>query len=137
MSKFMFVFRGGPIIPNRLAPVELQTHLHKWADWIGVLAKEGHHVGGNPLENHGRTIRGPDRTICEGSNAGLRDVITGNLVIEASSLEAATALAMACPVFEVDGSVEVWPLPAEAKEEAVALNGAARAEAPALQREFA
>jgi hypothetical protein len=136
MSKFMFVFRGGPIIPNRLAPGELQSHLRKWADWVGVLAKEGHHVGGSPLENHGRTIRGAGRTICEGSQAGTRDVITGNVVVEADSLEAATELAMACPVFEVDGSVEVWPLPAEA-EEAVALNRAARVEAPVLQRELA
>jgi hypothetical protein len=113
MSKYMFVFRGGPIIPNRLSPVELQSHLRKWADWVGVLAKEGHHVGGNPLENEGRTIRGSGRTVCDGTQAGLRDVVTGNVVIEAPSIEAATELAMACPVFDVDGSVEVWPLPAE------------------------
>jgi hypothetical protein len=112
MSKYMFVFRGGPIIPNRLSPSELQGHLRKWADWVGVLAKEGHHVGGNPLENEGRTIRGAGRTVCDGTQAGLRDVITGNVIIEASSIEAATELAMACPVFDVDGSVEVWPLPA-------------------------
>lgn len=72
--------------------------------------------------------------MCEGTQAGLRDVITGNVVIEASSLEAATELAMACPVFEVDGSVEVWPLPAEAAD-AAAID-AARSEG-ALRRELA
>ena len=125
MSKFMFVFRGGPVIPHRLAPSELQVHLRKWADWVGVLAKEGHHLGGSPLENQGRTIRGAGKTVCDGTDAGLRDVITGNVVIEADSLEAATELAMRCPVFDVDGSVEVWPLPAET----VAAAGAA-AETP-------
>jgi hypothetical protein len=111
MSKFMFVFRGGPIIPNRLSPMELQTHLRKWADWVADLAREGHHLGGNPLENQGRTIQGAHKTVRDGTSAGLKDVITGNVVIDAPSLEVATALAMQCPVFEVDGSVEVWPLP--------------------------
>lgn len=129
MSKFMFVFRGGPIIPNRLDPLELQSHLRKWADWVGVLAKEGHHLGGNPLENEGRTIRGAGRTVCNGTQAGLSDVITGNVVIEAPSLEAATELAMACPVFEVDGSVEVWPLPAIESQ-----TGAAQPQGEGLRR---
>lgn len=123
MSKYMFVFRGGPIIPNRLSPMELQGHLRKWADWVGVLAKEGHHVGGNPLENEGRTIRGAGRTVCDGTQAGLRDVITGNVIVEAASIEAATELAMACPVFDVDGSVEVWPLPAGEETNAAAPHG--------------
>jgi hypothetical protein len=131
MSKYMFVFRGGPIIPNRLSPTELQGHLRKWADWVGVLAKDGHHVGGNPLENEGRTIRGPERTVCDSTQAGLRDVITGNVIVEAASIEAATELAMACPVFDVDGSVEVWPLPAGADE------AAAAREEPARRREMA
>jgi hypothetical protein len=114
MSKFMFVFRGGPIIPHRLSPHDLQVHLRKWADWVGDLARDGHHIGGSPLENRGRTIRGSGKTVCEGPDAGLRDVITGNVVVEAPTLQAATELAMACPVFDVDGSVEVWPLPDDA-----------------------
>jgi hypothetical protein len=115
MSKFMFVFRGGPIIPNRLSPMELQSHLRKWADWMGELAKEGHHLGGSPLENQGRTIQGAAKTVCDGTHAGLKDVITGNVIVEAATLEAATDLAMQCPVFEIDGSVEVWPLPPAAE----------------------
>ena len=111
MAKYMFVFRGGPIIPHRLTPQELQVHLRKWADWVGGLAKEGHHVGGSPLEARARTIQGPDRTVSDAAQAGLRDVITGNVVVEAETIEAATELAMACPVFDVAGSVEVWPLP--------------------------
>lgn len=111
MAKFMFVFRGGPIIPNRLSPQELQFHLRKWADWVGDLAKEGHHIGGSPLEARAKTIHGAERTVSDAAQAGLRDVITGNVVIEADTIEAATELAMACPVFDVDGSVEVWPLP--------------------------
>ncbi|MCE9522137.1 MAG: YciI family protein [Alphaproteobacteria bacterium] len=114
MSKFMFVFRGGPVMPQRLAPQELQLHLRKWSDWVGTLAREGHHVGGSPLENQGRTIHGASRTVFDGPQAGMKDVITGNVIVEAASLEAATELAKACPVFELNGSVEVWPLPNEA-----------------------
>ena len=53
MSKFMFVVRGGPIIPQRMLPDELQSHLRKWSDWVGTLAKDGCHIGGSPLENRG------------------------------------------------------------------------------------
>jgi hypothetical protein len=114
MSKFMFVVRGGPIMPQRLSPDELQSHLRKWSDWVGTLAKEGCHIGGSPLENRGRTIHGAERTVFEGPQMGLKDVITGNVIVEAASLEAATEMAKACPVFDISGSVEVWPLPSEA-----------------------
>ena len=50
----------------------------------------------------------------EGPQMGLKDVITGNVIVEAPSLEAATEMAKACPVFDIEGSVEVWPLPSEA-----------------------
>jgi len=34
-------------------------------------------------------------------------MVTGTMLIVAESLEAATAIALGCPVYEFDGSVEV------------------------------
>jgi hypothetical protein len=107
MPKYMLIFRGGaPEIPD-LSATEMGTHLRKWYAWAGELAKAGRHSGGQPLDNTGRTIRGPQRTVTDGPYAESKDLVTGSLVIEATSLEEATELAMDCPVFELGGSVEV------------------------------
>ena len=110
MPKYMFIFRGGaPEIPD-LSPTEMEAHLRKWYAWAGELAKAGRHTGGQPLEGMGKTIRGRNRTVTDGPYAESKDLVTGSLVIEASSLEEATELAMDCPVFEFGGSVEVMRL---------------------------
>jgi hypothetical protein len=107
MPNYMFIFRGGaPEIPD-LSPTEMATHLRKWYAWAGELAKAGRHSGGRPLDNTGKTIRGRQRTVTDGPYAESKDLVTGSLVIEATSLEEATELAMDCPVFELGGSVEV------------------------------
>jgi hypothetical protein len=108
MSKFMYVFRGGAFVTPGLSPTDLQTHLNKWRAWVGALSQAGHaQAGGHPLQNAGKTIRGRDRIVTDGPYAESKDLVTGNLVVEAASLEQATELARDCPVYEFDGSVEI------------------------------
>src|SRR4029434_5693504 len=103
MPKYMFIFRGGePEIPN-LSPTEMEAHLRKWYAWAGERAQSGRYAGGQPRDGMGKTIRGRNRTVTDGPYAESKDLVTGSLVIEASSLEEATELHMACPVFEFDG----------------------------------
>ena len=107
MPKFMYIFRGGaPEIPG-LSPTAMQAHLKKWYAWADALAKAGRHIGGYPLDDGGKTIRGRDRVVTDGPYAESKDLVTGSLVMEAASLEEATELAHDCPVFEFGGSVEV------------------------------
>jgi hypothetical protein len=111
MPKFMYIFRGGAFVTPGLSPTEMQTHLSKWAAWVGELVKEAkHRGGGHPIQNAGTTIRGRDRKVTDGPYAESKDLVTGNLIIEMPSLEAATAAAHECPIFEMDGSVEVRPI---------------------------
>jgi hypothetical protein len=107
MAKFMFVFRGGAFVEKGLSPSALQEHLKLWTGWVGELARKGHHLGGNPVLPGGRTIRGKSKAVTDGPYAELKDLVTGNLVIDAASLDAATELAKGCPIFLFDGSVEV------------------------------
>jgi hypothetical protein len=106
MPKFMYIFRGGAFV----SPTEIQTHLAKWGTWVGALVKEGHHRGGHPTQNTGKTIRGGDRKVTDGPYAESKDLVTGNLIVEMASLELATTAAHQCPIFEFDGSVEVRPI---------------------------
>jgi hypothetical protein len=88
----------------------MQRHLDKWYAWAGSLAREGRHSGGQPLDHGGKTVRGRDRVVTDGPYAESKDLVTGSLVLTATSLEEATALALGCPVFEFGGSVEVRPV---------------------------
>ena len=108
MAKFMFIFRGGGIATPGVSPSELQAHLTKWREWMDGLVKSGHPLErGGALQNAGRTVRGRERAMTDGPFAESKDMVTGSVVIEASSLDEAAQLARGCPVFLYDGSVEV------------------------------
>jgi hypothetical protein len=111
MAKFIFVFRGGAYAEKGLSASTMQDHLKLWGAWIGELAKQGHQPAGHPVKHdEGRTIRGKSKVVTDGPYAELKDLVTGNLAIEAASLDAAVDLALGCPIFKYDGSVEVRPV---------------------------
>jgi hypothetical protein len=112
MPKFMFIFRGGGYATSGPhSPTEVQQHLAKWNTWTNELLASGRLVGGQPLEHPatGTTIRGRDRVVTDGPYAESKDLVSGTVIVEAASLQAATELARGCPIFEFDGSVEVRP----------------------------
>jgi hypothetical protein len=111
MARFLFVFRGGGFVEKGLSPADLGAHLQKWTDWLAELSKKGHQRdGGHPLQNAGKTVRGGAKAVTDGPFAEAKDMVTGTLIVSADSLEAATTLALGCPVFEFGGSVEVRPI---------------------------
>jgi len=110
MAKFVYVFRGGAFVEKGLSAAALQDHLKLWGAWMGEMAKQGHQHAGHAVQHDGRTIRGKNRVVTDGPYAELKDLVTGNLLIEAESLDVATELARACPIYLYDGSVEVRPV---------------------------
>lgn len=113
MAKFMYIFRGGGYAtPGLLSATEIQQHLAKWNTWTNGLLAAGRHAGGQPLEYPvtGKTLRGRDRVVTDGPYAESKDLVSGTLVVEAASLDEAAELARDCPIFELDGSVEVRPV---------------------------
>lgn len=108
MAKFLLIFRGGASSLNpQLSPSELQAHLAKWTAWMKGLREAGANPGGQPLRRDGKSLRGRDKVVTDGPFAESKDLVTGTLVIEAAAIDAAVELAGACPIFEIDGSVEV------------------------------
>src|SRR5262245_58497036 len=110
MRKFLYVFRGGGYATQGvLSPTEIQQHLAKWNAWTDGLLKAGRHAGGHVLEYPaaGKTLRGRDRVVTDGPYAESKDLVSGTLVVQAASLEEAAELARGCPIFDLDGSVEV------------------------------
>ena len=73
--------------------------------------KAGHaETGPGPLQNGGRVVRGSAKAVTDGPYAEAKDLVSGILLISASSLDAAVEIARGCPIYEYDGSVEVRPL---------------------------
>jgi hypothetical protein len=113
MAKFMFIFRGGGYAtPESLSPTELQAHLARWNAWTNELLAAGRLAGAHPLDHPptGKTVRGRERVVTDGPYAESKDLVSGTVIVEAASLEAASDLARGCPIFELDGSVEVRPV---------------------------
>jgi hypothetical protein len=110
MAKFIYVFRGGAFLEKGLSATAMQDHLKLWGTWMGELAKQGHKPAGEAVHEGGRTIRGKNKVVSDGPYAELKDLVTGNLAIEAASLDEAARLAMGCPIYIYDGSVEVRPV---------------------------
>jgi hypothetical protein len=109
MAKFVFVFRGGAAEKPGMSPAEMAAHVRKWYAWSDALAAAGHAPRGQPLDPGGKTVRGTDRVVTDGPYAETKDLVTGSIILEAESLDAAVELAHGCPVFDLGGSVEVRP----------------------------
>ena len=108
--KFMLIFRGGAVSRGDLSPSELQAHVARWYAWSDELARQGRRNAGTPLDSSGATVRGRDRVVTDGPYAESKDLVTGSMVIEASSLDDVVEVARTCPTYEYDGSVEVRPV---------------------------
>jgi hypothetical protein len=111
MNRYVLLFRGGAVVHKELAPAELGAHLEKWRTWLEKLAANGQSEPNGPrLHLTGQTIRGKKRAVTDGPFAEAKDMVTGQVVVRAESLPAASEIAMGCPIYEYDGSVEVRPI---------------------------
>jgi hypothetical protein len=108
MSEFVYLYRGGET--NR-SPERMQQQMQKWMAWFKELGDQGHVKDlGHPLERAGKLVKGKQKTITDGPFAEAKDVIGGYTLIEARDLEQAVELSKGCPIFEVEGGVEVRPV---------------------------
>lgn len=108
MSEFLYLYRGGE---NDRSPERMQETMQKWVSWLKDLAEQGHLKDqGQPLERAGKVVKGTRKTVTDGPYAETKDVIGGYTLIEARDLDEAVELSRGCPIFEVDGGVEVRPI---------------------------
>lgn len=108
MSQFVYLYRGGDA---GRSPERMQEMMQKWMAWLKELGEKGHIKDqGQPLERTGKLVKGKQKTVTDGPFAEAKDVVGGYTLIEARDLEQAVELSKGCPIFEVDGAVEVRPV---------------------------
>ncbi|MEO8877145.1 MAG: YciI family protein [Polyangiaceae bacterium] len=107
MSEFLFLYRGGRRMSEASAQ-EMQETMQKWMVWMKGLGEKGHlKDAGHPLDSTiGKTVKGQKKTVTDGPYAE-KDLVGGYSIITAKDLGQATELTAGCPIFEVDGIVEV------------------------------
>ncbi|MFO7603054.1 MAG: YciI family protein [Gammaproteobacteria bacterium] len=100
MSQFVFVYLGGNQPSN---PEEAGKHFEKYMQWLSSLG-DAVVIPTIPLKDT-NTV-GSDGTVREGGSSSM----SGFSIIKADSMEAALAIAQACPFLEIGGSLEVSEL---------------------------
>lgn len=108
MSEFVFLYRGGEA---GRSPERMQQMMQKWMTWLKELGQQGHIKDqGQPLERTGKLVKGRQKAVTDGPFVEAKDVVGGYTLIEALDLAQAVELSKGCPIFEVDGAVEVRPV---------------------------
>src|SRR5881409_2350550 len=65
---------------------------------------------GTKRTNTGKLVKGKQKTVTDGPFAETKDIVGGYTLIEARDLDQAVELSKGCPIFEVEGAVEVRPV---------------------------
>jgi hypothetical protein len=113
MSQFLYLYRINPAERQAAmgTPEQAQQNMQRWMAWMKDLDAQGALKDrGQPLEQSGRTVRGPQKTVTDGPYAEAKDVVGGFSIVEARDLDHAVELSHGCPILATGGAVEVRPV---------------------------
>ncbi|MEO5890781.1 MAG: YciI family protein [Ferruginibacter sp.] len=111
MKEFLFIFRTAYDVQQLPpSPEQMQATMKAWQDWLGGIAAQDKLVtAGNRLESGGNMVK-PNNIVTNGPYVEIKEAIGGYSMIRAASLDEATEIAKGCPIFAVNGTVEVRPV---------------------------
>lgn len=105
LKDFMLLFRMD-ITVEQPTPQQIGEMQRGWGGWIGGIAAQAKLVSTNRLGFDGREID-PGKVVSNGPNKVGTKTISGYLVLKATDMDEATAIAIDCPILAAGGSVEV------------------------------
>ncbi len=104
----MYLFRGG-MAGEHAADVP-KDHMQKWMQWMESLTEKGIMVGGEPLMPMGKQVNGSKKLVTDGPFIEAKELVGGYLIVNAKDINEAVEFSKGCPIFEVDGKLEVRPI---------------------------
>ena len=108
MEKFMFLFRGG-MEPDHHAKLPAD-HMQRWMNWMKSLGEKGILVGSAPLQHTGKQVNGKKKVVTDGPFIEAKEIVGGYLIVNAKDINEAVEISKGCPIFELDGKLEVRPI---------------------------
>lgn len=106
MKEFMMIFKSAPMGNYQPSPEEIQASVKQWQDWIGGIAAQGKFVSTSQLGFESRIVKSGS-VITDGPFAEVKEIVGGNLIVKAGSIDEAAEMAIGCPIFNYGGHVEV------------------------------
>jgi hypothetical protein len=107
MKEFLLVFRNDSKTQSQASPDEMQARLKLWMDWIGGIAAQNKLVNrGNRLEASGKVLK-KNNVVTDGPYTEIKELVGGYTIIKADSYNEAVELSKGCPIFQMDGNVEI------------------------------
>src|SRR5579872_2165258 len=111
MEKFMYLFRGGENhAHNANDSKTAQENMQAWMQWMGGLQQKGILVAGEPLQPTGKQVNGAQKVVTDGPFVEAKEMVGGYLIVNAKDINEAVEISKGCPIFEVDGKLEVRPI---------------------------
>ncbi|UII23984.1 YciI family protein [Fulvivirga ligni] len=107
MDNFLLLIRENIAEANQLTEEQMQQEIEAYTQWVESLGSQC--LGGDPLDNYGKYMT-KDSIESDGPFIESKEVITGYILVQAESLEAAVELSKTCPVFQSNGALEVRPI---------------------------
>lgn len=110
MNKYMLAFWNS--IPAeedfaQMSPETIQAEIEKWNNWIGGIAAQGKMIATEGLYPTGKTVSGSSHVITDGPFTEGKEIIGGFMILTADSIDEAIELSKGCPIYDVEGRVEV------------------------------
>jgi hypothetical protein len=107
-KQFMLIVRSK--VAPAATPEAISANIKHWGEYMGSLGQSGQLSGGYRPGGEGATLSGLAKTEKKGSYTANDEVVSSVLIINADDMAKAREIASRCPVFELDGSVEIRPM---------------------------
>jgi hypothetical protein len=108
MAQYLCILRGGDDKIASMTQAGRDSHMQDWFTWVTKLVEQGAYKDGNPLDaNHKMMKKKGSEIIFDGPYTESKEIVGGFMIIEAENLEEACELSKGCPIFDVDGTLEI------------------------------
>lgn len=105
MKNYLVLFREPDGRTDQHSDEEISAHQANWKSWMETYGKAGNLAGGSGLTLNGRVIK--DGVVKNHVHQNGTEIVGGFLLLKAADLDAATAIARSCPIYEFGGYAEV------------------------------
>jgi hypothetical protein len=94
-------------VPVKASQEAIKSNIEHWTAWMTDLGRNGKIAGGYRQPVEGTTLIGADKTVKETAYTANSELVSSFLIINAADLNEAKQIAAKCPVFELQGNVEI------------------------------
>lgn len=103
MEEFIFLISANRVKLKEYSPQQLQDYLQQWLNWRDNLNIKSALISGESIDREGLRVSDYGETVTKLIDRPISSLV----IIKASGMEEAVAIASVCPVFHSGGSLEI------------------------------